>query len=265
MTTPNRYASQRGERFETSVLVLILLTVGGFAGAASFRHVHDWTMTNSPTGTGSWFGWANAVVSELVPIAALLVMRRRRRAGQPVVYPVILLIGALVLSVTAQLAVARPGVSGGVVSVVPALAFAALAKLVLGKAPKTVDLTKAPVGNARPSAVPTVPDAALVVPAPVGGDADDRSGVPAQVAPLALPETVTLELVQAARRAAVAVLKEHGRSITRDELRERLRVRTETASEVLRMIRDASTERLAEDAPTVNGRPVQGLIGTVTR
>jgi hypothetical protein len=36
-------------------------------------------MDNSPDGTDDWFGWANAVISELVPVAALLTIRRRRR------------------------------------------------------------------------------------------------------------------------------------------------------------------------------------------
>lgn len=242
-----------GEKFETFVLVVILLAVGGSAGAASFTHVHDWTMNNSPTETGSWFGWANAVISELVPIAALLVMRRRRRAGQPVAYPVMLLVGALVLSVTAQLAVAEPGLSGGVVSVVPALAFAALAKLVLGKAPKASD------EPGERNAVPVVPAAVPTV-------LDDRSAVPTQVVAQVASEVVTPELVQEARRAAVAVLKEHGRPITRDELRERLRVRTETASEVLRLIRDADAlGDVPAETAALNGRPVQALIGTVTR
>lgn len=137
------------DRTEDAVLVLILLVVGLFSGAASFTHVHDWTMAHTPAGRGEWFGWANAVISELVPIAALLVMRRRRRSGQSIAYPVVLLVAGLALSITAQLAVAKPGLSGWVVSVVPALAFAALAKLVLGKAPApqqhaTTDAVQAP-------------------------------------------------------------------------------------------------------------------------
>jgi len=59
-----------GERFEGVMLVLILLAIGGMAAAASFTHVHDWTMNNSPAGTGDWFGWANAVISDLVPSAS---------------------------------------------------------------------------------------------------------------------------------------------------------------------------------------------------
>ncbi|SCL16871.1 hypothetical protein GA0074694_1801 [Micromonospora inyonensis] len=57
------------DRVEDVILVLIVLVVGGLAGAASFTHVHDWTMANSPAGTGDWFGWANAAISELLPLA----------------------------------------------------------------------------------------------------------------------------------------------------------------------------------------------------
>ncbi|KAB1910691.1 hypothetical protein, partial [Micromonospora sp. AMSO31t] len=136
---PASTQTNRGTRVEGVVLVLILLTVAGFAGAASFTHVKDWTLANSPTGTGEWFGWANAVISELVPIASLLTIRRRRRAGAPIGYPLFLLIAAAGLSLAAQLAVAKPGPSGWLLSAVPALAFMALVKLVLAPAPARED------------------------------------------------------------------------------------------------------------------------------
>ncbi|MEV4492724.1 DUF2637 domain-containing protein [Micromonospora coxensis] len=113
----------------------ILLVVGLAAGAASFTHVHDWTMTNSPAGTPDWFGWANACISELVPVAALLDIRARRRSGKAIGYPLSLLIGAACLSLAAQLAVAKPGPSGWLLSAVPALAFMALVKLVFSRTP----------------------------------------------------------------------------------------------------------------------------------
>ncbi|TDC28695.1 DUF2637 domain-containing protein, partial [Micromonospora sp. KC213] len=122
--------SSRAEQTEGVVLVLILVTVGLAAGAASFTHVHDWTMANSPKGTPDWFGWANAVISELIPVAALLEIRKRRRAGKGLKYPLALLIAAACLSLSAQLAVAKPGLSGAVLSAVPALAFMGLVKLV---------------------------------------------------------------------------------------------------------------------------------------
>lgn len=65
----------RAERAEAALLVPILLIVGGASGWASFTHVHDWTMTNTPAGAPDAFGWVNAVVSELVPVAALLEIR----------------------------------------------------------------------------------------------------------------------------------------------------------------------------------------------
>ncbi|MEU8048367.1 DUF2637 domain-containing protein [Micromonospora haikouensis] len=123
------------DRVEGVVLVLIVLTVGGLAGAASFTHVHDWTMANSPTGTGDWFGWANAAISELLPLAALLTIRRRRRTGGPVGYPLFLLVCAVALSLAAQLAVAKPSLSGWLLSAVPALAFLGLSKLVFSATP----------------------------------------------------------------------------------------------------------------------------------
>ncbi|MGW0504134.1 hypothetical protein [Micromonospora sp. NPDC003241] len=125
----------RAERFEGALLVLILLVVGAAAGWASFSHVHAWTMANSPAGTPDAFGWVNACVSELVPIASLLEIRRRRRAGTPVGYPLALLIAAACLSLAAQLAVAKPGLSGWLLSAVPALAFMALVKLVFARTP----------------------------------------------------------------------------------------------------------------------------------
>jgi hypothetical protein len=111
-------------------LVAIVLSVGLMAGAASFNHVHDWTMHNSPPRTAGWFGWANAVITELIPTATLIIIARRRRTGGSIRYPMFLLVAAVGLSLTAQLAVARFTVFGWMVSALPAVAFFALSKLV---------------------------------------------------------------------------------------------------------------------------------------
>ena len=126
----------KAERFEGLVQVLILILVASMAGAASFTHVHNWTMHNAPPGTGSWFGWANAVISELTPTAAGIEIRRRRRRDRQahIAYPMAILIAAAVLSLSAQVAEARPTVGGWISSAVPALAFLALTKLVLSRA-----------------------------------------------------------------------------------------------------------------------------------
>jgi hypothetical protein len=204
------------ERIEGGVLVLILVTVGGLAGAASFTHVHDWTMHNSPTGTGDWFGWANAAISELIPLAALLTIRRRRRAGSSIGYPMLLLVAAVALSLAAQLAVAKPGLSGWLLSAVPALAFLGLSKLVL--------------------TVPAVPDHTRTgqdAPGPDQVNTDDGQ------------DGVTVDLVQSARQIADEHQTATGRPITRDELRSALRVANGTASELLRQIRPHDGTRRA--------------------
>ncbi|WP_435149475.1 DUF2637 domain-containing protein [Micromonospora aurantiaca (nom. illeg.)] len=144
------------ERVEGLALVLIVLIVGGLAGAASFTHVHDWTMANSPAGTGDWFGWANAAISELLPLAALLTIRRRRRTGGPVGYPLFLLVCAVALSLAAQLAVAKPSPSGWLLSAVPALAFLGLSKLVFSATPAApVDQPTGDRGEVPPGYDPT--------------------------------------------------------------------------------------------------------------
>ncbi|MFI7025244.1 hypothetical protein ACIBMZ_21270 [Micromonospora sp. NPDC049900] len=168
------------ERLEGVALVLILLAVGGMAGAASFTHVKDWTMAHAPAGTGEWFGWSNAVISELMPAAALLVIRRRRRRDPraSVAYPLVLLVAAVALSLAAQIAVANDSFSSRLLSSVPALAFLALSKLILTGTPKTAPTAPAAAAAAlrreepadepvdmTPADLPTEP-APVVVPAP---------------------------------------------------------------------------------------------------
>ena len=110
MTVPvseDQEMAGRSERTENVVQVVVLLATGGMAAAASFTHMHDWTMANAPAGTGDWFGWTNAVVSDLIPMAAALEVRRRRRAGQPTGYPLAVLVGFALLSLAAQVACAK--------------------------------------------------------------------------------------------------------------------------------------------------------------
>lgn len=222
----------RAGRLEGLVLVLILLTVAAFAGAASFTHVHDWTMDNSPEHTPGWFGWANAVISELVPIAALLVIRQRRRTGGPIGYPMFLLIAAAGLSLAAQLAVAKPGPSGWLLSAVPAIAFMALVKLVLAPVKTGTEATIEvhPGDDAKP-APPAIPE-----PVPAVSE---------------VVEPVPAHLVGSARFAVVNHEQHTGRPITADELAARMDVTPVVAGQLLDQIRPTTLP-----ARTINGTPV---------
>src|SRR3954468_9576969 len=159
----------RAERIELLVLAAILTVVALAAGWASFTHVYDWTMRHAPTGTPDAFGWVNAVISELVPVAAFLTIRRRRTTGAPIGYPLALLIAAAALSLSAQLAVAQPSPSGWLLSDVPALAFMALVKLVFtGPGAATPAESTSSTPDAAPvhhDQAPTVAAASLIAPA----------------------------------------------------------------------------------------------------
>lgn len=129
---PQATAPSKRERRENAVQVLILLGTGGIAGAASFTHMHDWTMENAPHDTGDWFGWANAVVSDLIPIACALEIRRRLREGNKNIwYPLMVLLVFALLSLAAQVSQAKSSPSGWLLASIPAIGFLALTKLVL--------------------------------------------------------------------------------------------------------------------------------------
>ncbi|SCL36838.1 hypothetical protein GA0074692_4464 [Micromonospora pallida] len=249
-----------GTRIEGVVLVLILLTVAGFAGAASFTHVKDWTLDNSPAGTGEWFGWANAVISELVPVAALLTIRRRKRLGASVGYPILLLIASACLSLAAQLAVAKPGPSGWLLSAVPALAFMALVKLVLSPTPADTRSVE-PVKPTEPIRVqvaePAAESAPAITPAPEPTNdptepivTTDPDPVPVAAAdpiptptvtPAAEPVVVPTHLLPTARFAAVQHEQATGQPITAPELAVRLNLTPPVASALLDAITDKGT------------------------
>ncbi|MGC4755265.1 hypothetical protein [Micromonospora trifolii] len=231
---PANTPASAGTRLEGLVLVLILIVVGGSAGAASFTHVHDWTMANSPDNTPGWFGWANAVISELVPIAALLTIRRRRRTGAPIGYPMVLLIAAAGLSLAAQLAVAKPGPSGWLLSAVPALAFMALVKLVLAPAPTAQPMT-APSEPGQPIRV-QVAEQVTTEPAPPAAITPAPEPTPAVTEPASEPVDVPAHLLPTARFAAVQHEQATGQPITPAELADRLDVSTVVAGKLLATI-----------------------------
>jgi hypothetical protein len=262
----------RTERLEGLVQVLILIAIAGMAGAASFTHVHNWTMGNAPHGTGSWFGWANAVISELTPTAAGIEIRRRKRNDRSVAYPMAILIAAAALSLSAQVAEARPTFGGWVSSAVPALAFLALTKLVLSRSPEKKEDTQcaetapkpaAPAGNSTMTTVTAPATMTTSAPAPAGPNpagpplATSTGMTPAagskspsenlapsassSPAPPALTPEILRELqpvpsgqlLMSARMAAFAYQQETGQPVTTGELAARMKIPPALAESVL--------------------------------
>lgn len=227
MHPPNR----RAERLESASQIIILLLIGGMAGAVSFTHVHDWTMQHVPAGTGDWFGWTNAVISELTPTAAGLEIRRRRRTGASVVYPMFVLIAAAALSVAAQLDVAKPTPSGWLLNVVPALAFLALTKLALSGSTTTTNTHTTPQRGEPPTEGTRIEIDDL----PVVEVTEEHGSVetPALEASTIAAADVPDELVQSARMAAFVHRQQHGQSITATGLADYLGIETGLAAAVL--------------------------------
>jgi len=230
----------RSEHAENTVQVIILLLIGGMAGAASFTHVHDWTMHNTPPGTGGWFGWANAIISELTPTAAGLDIRRRKRHHRPITYPMAVLIAAAALSLSAQVAEAQPGFTGWLVAAIPALAFLALSKLVLSR---HADHPQAD----RPSAPAPEPD--IPSPAPA----------PANRSPAASPEAeMPAQLITSARMAAFAHHQATGQPITADGLADHLDIPAALAGSLLHHLDGTRTAATSPSVTAVNGTPIAG-------
>ena len=200
----------RSERIESIAQITILLLIGGMAGAASFTHVHDWTMHNVPSGTGSWFGWANAIISELTPTAAGLEIRRRKRQHRRIAYPLTVLIAAATLSLTAQVAQATHSPTGWLVAAIPALAFLALSKLVLSRTSTQI--------HDDPS-VPMPGTAAPDDPEPAAG-------------------TIPPELLTGARMAAFTHRQATGSDITADHLATHLSIPRDLAGSLIRALGD---------------------------
>ena len=239
----------RAGRLEGGVEVVILIAVAVMAGAASFTHVHDWTMHNAPAGTGSWFGWANAMVSELIPLAAGLEARRRKATyGKAGKYPVFLILAAVALSLTGQFGEARPSISGWIVSAVPALGFLALVKLILSRpSHQPVQLVdEQPAADTRPADTTWTP----VV------DGQVLNAEPTQPTPagtLTEPVTVPEHLVRPARFAATNHQATTGRPITAEELAARISVPATVAGELLTLVNPTGTPARVNGSPTVGG------------
>jgi hypothetical protein len=120
MTTPstNSDPSTRTSRAEGIVQIIIMLAIGGAAGAASFTHVHNLATAH---GQGGWLAWADAVVLELMSGASGLEIRRRKRQHKSVRFPAVVLVCAVTLSIAAQVVEAERPAIGWLAAALPAL------------------------------------------------------------------------------------------------------------------------------------------------
>ncbi len=240
----------RPERAENTTQVIIFLIVGGMAGAASFTHVHDWTMHNVPAGTGGWFGWANAIISELTPTAAGLEIRRRKRQHRQIAYPMTVLIAAAMLSLSAQVAQANHSITGWLLAAEPALAFMALSKLALSRT------TTHPEGD-RPCATAETPAATSAQ--PVENPTPTPAAAPTAATPAPDPSAeLPPQLLTGARMAAFTHYQATGQPITADRLAAHLDIPPTVAGTLLHHLDGTGTTGTTPSVTAINGTPITG-------
>jgi Protein of unknown function (DUF2637) len=165
MTNSTRTA---GERAEGIVQVLILLTVGGVAAAASFTHVHNVAAAHGQPG---WLAWADAIVLELMSIATGLEIRRRARNRRPAGFVLAVLVAAVALSLSAQVVEAEPSIVGWLAAALPALGFLACVKIVLSRTVATSDPATPVPAEPEPAPAVVVEPEQMGTPAPRPGAA----------------------------------------------------------------------------------------------
>jgi len=217
---------------ERWVQVVIMLAIGGAAGAGSFRHVHDVAAAHGQAG---WLAWADAVVLELMSVASGLELRRRKRAHEATRFPAVIMGVSVVISLSAQVVEAERSVIGWVAAAIPALGFLVMVKIALARA------------GAIPGAVADTDEEQRVpVIGPSESDAaaekEMESGADAKADEKADEVDPAVAVLIPAARAAAETLHQQRRRVTRKALADVLRadgygVSNARASELLRELK----------------------------
>ncbi len=200
-----------------------VLILAAIAGSGSFVHIRDTAAQHGQRGPMSW---AIAVCIDLTCVMAARERQRDKRTGRAcgrITWPTLVLTGGVLASLAANLDRAQPTTWGRITAAVPAAAFlVAVSMLERRTSPRA--RTEASVATAVP--VPAASPARTSVPAsehPAIGPAPSGQPAPA--------------LLDFARRVADERQAASGQPITRDQLRARLGVSNQLASQLLRQIR----------------------------
>ncbi|MEV5741602.1 DUF2637 domain-containing protein [Microbispora rosea] len=213
-----------------------VIVLAAIAAVGSFTHISHLAARHGQQG---WQAWAVAVCIDLMCVMAARELQRDKRTGRRrrglISWPGLILAGGIVLTLAANLAQAEPSPWGWITAATPAVAFLVAVSMLERRASH---------GGTEP--VPEVdpaPALELVETAPAAPDAVEPAAelVPAPaVAPSPVPATGPADaLVAYARRIATEHATTHGSPITRDALRQRLRVSPELAADLLTQIQTA--------------------------
>jgi len=241
------------------VVILALI-----AGAGSFTHIRQTAIEAGQTG---WMAWAVAVCVDLTCVMAARERQRDKKIGRPrtgpISWPTVVLTGGIVLSLAANLHQAQPSIWGWLTAATPAVAFLVAVSMLERRAGHaSVSAAETEPAEARPDGFGSVEVVTTVEAAapPRTIDGDRSSSLRPEVGPAADPNPPAIAahaqngpssalsssrpavpgpspaLVNYARQIADAHRARHGKPITRDQLRARLRVGNDLANALLREI-----------------------------
>ncbi len=201
-------------RAEARAQLLLMLGVGSVAACASWSHVVDLAARHGQPG---WLALADAAVLETLAVSMGLEVRRRRREGISTIFAVSVLVAAVTLQLSAQVAQAQRTFWGWTMAALPAVGFLVLAKAVI-----TRDHTKDHRDDSSPSLLSSTTRPSLDVHPP-----DTRQGVvsPSRPKLRAARTPVPDERVAEASREVALALVEAGIPLTRAALAKGLRER----------------------------------------
>jgi hypothetical protein len=119
-------------RAEAAAQVALMLGVGSVAACASWSHVVSLAAGHGQPG---WLAVADAAVVETLAVSMGLEVRRRRRMGEPAQFAVCVLVAAVALQLSAQVAQAPRTFWGWTMAALPAIGFLLLAKVAIARGP----------------------------------------------------------------------------------------------------------------------------------
>ena len=140
-TAPTRLPDDASRR-DAATANIVAAVLGLSAFAVSFTHVQRLAVRSGQIG---WVADGIAASVELMALAAVTEMRRRRRQGEQVNWPRGVLVLGVVMSLAANLATAQPTVWGFIMAAWPQLAFLAVAGLIETRSSEPVRSEPVPV------------------------------------------------------------------------------------------------------------------------
>jgi hypothetical protein len=216
-----------GRRLVAAADALPVTVLAVIAGAGSFTHIRD---TAAEHGQGGPMSWAVAVCIDLTCVMAARERQRDKQQGvvtRRLSWPTVVLAGGILLSLAANLAQAQPTAWGRIVAAVPSAAFLVAVSMIERRAAR----------RPRPAAARDGDAPAPGRPSPAGGAGDEPRDEEDEA------------LLALARRAAAEHQGAQGQPITRDQLRARLGVSNQAASELLRQLRAGQGQPPEPPAP----------------